>query len=48
MADNNAKSAKPGGKPSTSAENTRQHYRMALGENVTGQKAAEGGKKTRA
>jgi hypothetical protein len=47
MADN-AKSAKPGGTPNITPENTSQRQRMAQGMDVTGQKApTTGGKKTR-
>ena len=45
MADNNATSAKPGGTPSTTSENTTQHKLMAMGKNITGGKG--GGPKTK-
>ena len=32
MADSNATSPKPGGKPSTTAENTNQHKLLAMGD----------------
>ena len=41
MADSNATSPKPGGKPVTTAENTNQHKLMAMGD------APKVGKKTK-
>lgn len=43
MAKNNATSPTPGGTPSNTAENTRQHKLMAMGKDIKG---ANGGKKT--
>lgn len=46
MAENNATTAKPSGKPVINADNTKQHHRMAMGEAVTGTEKVSNGKKT--
>lgn len=46
MAANNAKSAAPSGKATTTAENTPRHKLLAMGQKVEG--GADSGKKTKA